>query len=116
MKELKKYLKAKQKVHDYFGYMSDWAEIPIESYTNMYWILMQNENGSGIVRFHEKDDETGLYSLGENYYEHMIYTQRHLPKWVYVGKDYTMISVDTRTDGNKFLGIFDNSKRRYLPD
>lgn len=43
-------------------------------------------------------------------YSNEIYTQRFLPKWVYRGKDYTMICVDTHTDGNKFLQIFDNSK------
>ncbi len=29
---------------------------------------------------------------------------------VYRGQDYTMISVDTHVDGNKFLQIFDNKK------
>ena len=47
-----------------------------------------------------------------NYYEDEIYTQRFLPKWVYRGEDYTMVCVDTHTDGNQFLRIFDNLKER----
>lgn len=51
-----------------------------------------------------------LESEEGDYYEHEIYTQRFLPKWVYRGEDYTMICVDTRVDGNKFLQVFDNKK------
>ena len=39
-----------------------------------------------------------------------IYTQRFYDKWVWRGKDYTMIFCDTHTDGNKFFGIYDNKK------
>ena len=44
------------------------------------------------------------------YYSASIYTQRFLRKWVYRGKDFTLVCMDTHTDGNKFLGVFDNSK------
>lgn len=47
---------------------------------------------------------------GMNIYECQIYTQRFLPKWVYRADELTMICVDTQTDGNKFLMIFDNAK------
>jgi hypothetical protein len=46
----------------------------------------------------------------EDGYAAEIYTQRFLPKWVYRGAEYTMVCVDTRTDGNKFLMVFDNKK------
>jgi len=45
-----------------------------------------------------------------SFYRNDIYTQRFLSKWVYRGEDYTMICVDTHTDGNKFLQIFNNKK------
>ena len=51
-----------------------------------------------------------LLNSDGDYYQNEIYTQRFLPKWVYRGKEYTMICVDTRTDGNTFLQVFDNSK------
>jgi len=46
-----------------------------------------------------------------DYYEDTIYQQRFLPKYIYEGLEYTMISVDTQTDGNKFLAVFDNKKK-----
>ena len=36
---------------------------------------------------------------------------RHLPKSVYYGKEYTMVVINTHTDGNVFLSIFDNNKK-----
>src|SRR6478752_5988412 len=45
-----------------------------------------------------------------DYYSDPIYTNRHLPKYVYRGAEFTMICVDTQIDGNKFLAIYDNSK------
>ena len=107
MKLLNDYFDVKKRVHEYFGYVEDWVVIPLDDTTEYYWKIMGTES-SGSVRFAETledlDDEDG------NYYENEIYTQRFLPKFVYRGDLYTMISVDTRTDGNKFLQIFDNSK------
>lgn len=91
-----------KEIHDYFGYVEDWAVIPIDDRREMFW----QQDGDNIR--YAADRET-LNSDGD-YYEDTIYTQRHLPKWVYPGKDYTMICVDTHTDGNKFLAIFTNSK------
>jgi len=104
MKALDKYFTLQQEIYDYFGYVEDWVVIPIDDAREYVWQLYPDS-----VRFAEttevlQDEDT------ETYYEHEIYTQRFLPKWVYRGEDYTMICVDTRTDGNKFLQIFDNKK------
>lgn len=97
------YNELKNKIYDYFGYVEDWVVIPLDFDAIDYsWYLDQNENGSGTVWFQDLDNDEDLYS-------HQIYTQRFLPKWVYRGNDYTMICVDTQTDGNKFLSIFTNS-------
>lgn len=82
------------------------------------WYLnaLYDEKGevhSGEVRFAETLEDLNDEEKG-NYYSNEIYTQRFLPKYVYRTKDYTMISVDTHTDGNKFLQIFDNSKEVKL--
>ena len=102
MKLLKDYFDAKKQVHDYFGYVEDWVSIPLDDATDYYWRL--DGEGPGEVRFAEEPEAV------DDMYANSIYTQRFLPKWVYRGEEYTMICVDTHTDGNKFLQIFDNSK------
>lgn len=108
MKLLNDFFKAQQKVFDYFGYVEDWVAIPLDDATKYYWRLDQNERGGGIVHFADTKEE--LEKETGNYYTNEIYTQRFLPKWVYRREDYTMICVDTHTDGNKFLQVFDNAK------
>ena len=98
MKLLTEYEEARQKLFDYFEYVEEY-----------YWRLDGTES-DGNVCF--ADTEAELISEGGNYYENEIYTQRHLSKWVYRGEDYTMICVDTHTDGNKFLQIFSNNLER----
>lgn len=106
MELLDKYFEIQKQIYNYFGYKEDWRIIPLENSTEMFWIL---DEDSGFVRFAETEDK--LFSNGD-YYKNAIYTQRFLPRWVYPAKDYTMICVDTHTDGNKFLQVFDNSKKR----
>lgn len=112
MQLLTDYFSSIKKVHDYFGYVEDWVTIPLDDATEYVWELSQNENGSGYVRFalHKCELPSDDNEEGGEYYENEIYTQRFLPKWVYRGEEYTMVCVDTRTDGNKYLRIFDNSK------
>lgn len=92
----------RQEIFDYFGYVENWRVLPFDDARDCYWRLRDGE-----VMFAETLDK--LNSDG-NYYVNEIYTQRHLDKHIYHGKDYTMMMVDTHTDGNKFLQIFDNSK------
>jgi hypothetical protein len=76
---------------------------PLEDYRKCYWQIVNDSE----VHFGEKDDiinETGDHYVNE------IYKQRFYDKWIYRGERYTMIFVDTHTDGNKFFGIYDNSK------
>jgi hypothetical protein len=74
-----------------------------------YWFVSGGQGHGGEVRFAKTAQDLDDEDAG-NYYSNEIYTQRHLPKWIYRGAEYTMIVVDTHTDGNKFLQIFDNSK------
>jgi len=100
------YNQAESSLFDYFGYKEDWAKIPVDGATQWYWNLTGESYGDE-VRFGEKDDVLNL--TGEHFVNE-VYTQRFLPKWVYRGENYTMICVDTHTDGNKFLQIFANDK------
>lgn len=105
MKKLEQYFKLQQEIYDYFGYHEDWCIIPMDDCTRFYWRL--TGTGPGTVQFAETIEQ--LESEGD-YCENEIWTQRFLPKWVYRGKDYTMVVVDPHTDGNHFLQIFDNEK------
>lgn len=109
MKLLNNYFNLQKQIFDYFGYVEDWKVIPLEDSTEFYWQLEQDTDGSGVVRLSETIEKLEDIEAGQ-YYEYEIYTQRFLPKWVYRGENYTMISVDTHVDGNKFLAIFDNKK------
>lgn len=105
MQLLKQYFEIQKQIYDYFDYKENWVVMPIDDATNMCWILNEIE---GYVRYAKTKDD--LYS-DSDYYQNDIYTQRFLTKWVYPGKDYTMICVDTHADSNKFLQIFDNEKQ-----
>ena len=111
---LNKYFELQKEIYDYFGYKEDWVVIPIEDAREYYWVLNQDKNGSGEVRFADTKEDLTSDDGDGNTYSNTIYTQRFLKKWVYRGKDYTMICVDTHTDGNKFLQIFDNKKEIKL--
>jgi hypothetical protein len=108
MKLLDDYLTLKEQVFEYFGYVEDYRAIPIEDSREFYWRLYGE--GPGDVQFSE--NESKLDDPEMDYYENEIYTQRFLPRWVYRGKEFTMVCVDTHTDGNQFMRIFDNSKER----
>jgi len=105
MRMLKNFFDQQEKIFDYFGYVEDWKVIPLDDRTEFYWML--DEEG-GTVKYAETLEEL---TEDADYYEDAIYRQRFLPKYVYEGLEYTMISVDTQTDGNKFLAIFDNKKK-----
>ena len=96
-----------QEVYEYFGFKEDWVIYPFEDYRKHYWRIVNDEE----VHFGKKEDainETG------NQYVNEIYKQRFYTQWVYRSPEYTMIFVDTHTDGNKFFGIYDNSKEIKL--
>lgn len=108
MELLDNFLSTRRQLFEYFEYTENWCAIPIDDARECYWRLIGE--GPGEVRF--ADTEQELETGDGNCYSNEIYTQRFLPKWVYRGKDYTMVVVDTHTDGNKLLQIFDNSKER----
>ena len=95
-------------VFAYFGYVEDWRVLPLDDARQYFWKL--DGEGPGTVKF--ADTEGELANEEGQYYASEIYTQRHLPKWVHRGADFTMIAVDTHTDGNKFLQVFANANER----
>jgi hypothetical protein len=95
-------------IHEYFGYVEDWRRLPLDDAREYFWRIEDGEGYGGSVVFHE--DPAMLDDEDMNYYRNDIYTQRHLPTWVYRGEDFTLICVDTHSDGNQYLQIFDNAK------
>ena len=96
-----------EQIHEAFGYAEDWVVIPMDDCRDSVWCLT-GEGSGDEVRYADSEGQLMDEEAGQ-YYSNEIYTQRFLPKYVYRTEDYTMICVDTRTDGNKFLQIFDNT-------
>jgi hypothetical protein len=102
-------------IHNYFGYEEDWVKIPLTDDRYYYWILDQKADGTGRVLYYDKPFTEEILDSGV-WYSAMIYTQRFLPKWVYETPDHTLISMNPQTDGNRYLGVFDNTKRQKIED
>lgn len=94
-------------IHEYFGYKEDWVTIPLESQLDSYWMLSEADD---VLVYSDKPITKETIEEGKEIYGALIYRQRFLPKWVYPTEDMTLICADTRTDGNKYLMIFDNAK------
>ncbi len=112
---VEKFFEAKQELCDYFGYVEDWKDIPFRDFLEDEWVLTQNENGSGWIGHGSKVTFETL-DAGKEFYSATIYTQRFLPKWVYRGKDFTMVCMDTHCDDNKYFGIFRNDKEVQMTE
>ena len=109
MKKLIQYFKLQEEIFDYFGYQEDWVTIPLEEQLDVNWMICGPEDSNSTRVVYSKVPFTpDIIESGENIYSGLIYTQRFLPKWVYRGKDYTMISINTQSDGNRVLRVFTN--------
>jgi len=111
---LMSYMACKEAIHKFFGYEPNWREIPISDDTQYWWWLSRDGTRGGSVYFGKGEVREAI--KGGQYYSNEIYTQRHLSKWVYRAESHTMVCVDTRTDGNVFLSIFDNEKEVVDPE
>lgn len=103
MKLLDNYKEALEALYEHVGFEEDYVIYPIDDRTNMYWDFSTEE-----VKYAEtikKMESNGDYYLDE------IYKQRFYSKWVYEGKELTMIFCDPGVDGMKYFAIFNNKKR-----
>ena len=104
MNILENYEKALQAIYDHVGFVEDCVVYPIDIRDDMFWKIVDNEEVLYAETKELFDDEDG------DTYSDEIYTQRFYNKHVYRGEKYTLIFVDTHTDGNKFFAIYDNDK------
>ncbi len=110
MKLLDDYFELRKKVFTYFGYEEDWKVIPLDDQTDVHWFLDQRGSDDGSVVWSDEPFTEEIIKHGGGVYSAEIFTYRHLDKFVYRGPEFTMVVVDTHTDGNKFLMVFDNAK------
>lgn len=103
------YFGAKKRVHEYFGYVPGWKEIPMEDGRRYHWMLIGNEIDEKLVYSGVPFVAEDLGPKGGNFFSASIYKQCFLTKYVYRNQLHTMISIDTHVDGNKFLMILTNS-------
>lgn len=101
------YIKARDALYKHVGFQEDWVIYPIEDNTEMYWDYEKNNS----VRYAETEEKLRDKDDKQEYYEDEIYTQRFYTKWVYKGKEFTMIFCNPGVDGMKWFRVFDNSKR-----
>jgi hypothetical protein len=112
---------ALREIYDYFGYVEDWCVFPVHDDRHSYWFLAGGDDrgmGATLVtsslenvrELHEEYNDRG--EGGMHHEESVVFTNRHLPRWVYRAEYHTMVLVDTHTDGNKWLSILDNAKER----
>lgn len=111
-----RYFEARAAIFVHVGYEENWRVLPIDDCRDDFWAVDKAENA--WVKFSPKREalvswlagpDSEFRSYSDVLYEHRIYTQRHLPKWVYRGTELTLVVADTQTDGNKILQLFRNA-------
>lgn len=104
------YQEAHEAVYEYFGYTEGYVALPFDDARDYYWMLVHDSTVYFAETKEEVNDDNATYS-------NEVLTSRHIENPIVRKKDLTMIAVDTNTDGNKFLQIFDNAKElKYDPD
>lgn len=102
VKILDDYFTLQKEIYEYFGYDEGWRVLPLDDCREMFWYA---DEKYGLVRFAKTEKE--LQTGDGECYSNDIYH-----KHVYRRAECTAIGVDTSTDGNMFLQIFDNAKER----
>jgi hypothetical protein len=107
MSIINNYKRALQDLYDHVGFVEDWVVLaPDFQHIDMFWKIKNNKE---VVCGDEIEDIT-INEEDGHCYSFQIYTQRFYKKHIYRGDKYTMIMVDTHTDGNKFFMFFSNDK------
>jgi len=108
-----KYFNILQEVYDYFGYREGWRTFAVVDYREYVWDLIDGDDRVGYS--HGPITEESI-EYGMDIFDSEVFTYTNQTKWTYEKEDYTMILLDTQTDGNIDLAIFDNKKRQRLTE
>lgn len=106
-KTIDSYFTLENAIHRYFDYKEVYRTIPVLDQRDCEWCYKNETLYLAYINL-EKALENDICCC---YY---LYKQRFLQKHVYETSDFTMICCDTKVDGNKYLVILDNNKRKEL--
>lgn len=110
-----RFFEARASIFEHVGYVESWRVFPVQDSRDLFWSVDEAErkwvkfspSREALTYWRGKhEDEYGPYE--DVLYENEIYTQRHLPKWVYRGPELTLVVVDTHVDLNQYLQLFCN--------
>ena len=89
-----------------FGVPDTWFTMYPEDHLSDYWFLMGRHK---VVASDQPFTEESI-EKGDIIYVNDIFTYRDFSQYVWRKHGLVLISVDTRTDGNKYLGLFDEDR------
>lgn len=115
-----KYFKLQQDIYSLFGYVEQWTVFPLEDRRQYFWFVSEHRvwysskksNLDAVVAHYLESNElewdiTNVDS-GDIYID-----EKCSP--LHTANDLAMVQVDTNTDGNVFLAIYDIGKQVRLP-
>ena len=103
--KINQYYNLQEEIFNHCGYQEDWKIYPLVDEREYLWYVSKDEKELKLAKKLE-DFVTG------DYYSDEILKDRFLPKSIYQGEKYTMILIDTHTDGNRYLSLLSNEKRQ----
>lgn len=101
-KLIKNYNSAIKALYDHVGFVEDYIVYPIYDLTDKFWSI-DNQYEIKYANSLEQYDSNG------DFYISNVYAQRFYNKWIYIGKDLTMVFMDTHTDGMRYFAVFTNA-------
>lgn len=107
MKLLDDYFDLKRQIYEFFGYEDGWRSLPLDAELESFWGL----NCRYGVRWADSEEELQR----QDYYGGEIYAPSG-STGIWPKDEYTLMAVDTNCDGNIFLIVFSNSKKRDIED
>lgn len=96
---LSDYARAEKAIHAHFGYRPEWREYPVRDERGQWWFVYKNCLYHQYKRF---PHDEGNIRLGNFCKSDVSAVNRS-------DDGYTLLTLDTRTDGNKCLSIFENA-------
>ena len=103
MKLMDDFNEARKNLYEHVGFVEDWVMCPIDDCTDKYWSVDEN-----VCKYADSKEQ---FKSDGDYYKDEIYTHRFYEKWVYEGKDLTMVFCDPHVDRVQWFRFFDNKKR-----
>lgn len=101
---LNEYQALERKIFEHFGYEEGWSVFPLADHRGQWWYIERDE----VIFQHASHLHTLENVAAGKFCKSEIHSSRHIKSAVMRTERHTMICVDTCTDGNKFLAIFDN--------